>query len=101
MSESYVPAELRRRVAAQARYRCGYCLTPQHVCGARMQIEHIHPEAEGGPTVEENLWLACTECNSYKNSRTVALDEMTQQLVRLFDPRRQVWAEHFCWNDDG
>ena len=30
-----------------------------------------------------------------------ALDPETGDLVCLFDPRRQVWAEHFAWSDDG
>lgn len=33
---SYVPAWLRERVAAQARGRCGYCLTREAITGSRL-----------------------------------------------------------------
>jgi hypothetical protein len=29
-----------RRVRAAARHRCGYCLSPQHLVMARLEIEH-------------------------------------------------------------
>lgn len=101
MSRSYVSQALRAAVAAAARYRCGYCLTLEQLIGASMTIEHIVPEAAGGLTVEDNLWLACTMCNSHKGNRTVARDEVTGHVVRLFNPRRQAWAEHFLWQHGG
>jgi hypothetical protein len=66
-----------------------------------MEVDHIFPEAEGGATVEANLWLACSPCNDHKNARVAAVDPDTQQLVRLFDPRKQVWTEHFAWTPEG
>jgi len=56
-----MPDAARQRVARQARYRCGYCLTAEEVAGAAMQVDHMFPEALGGLTVEENLWLACSD----------------------------------------
>jgi 5-methylcytosine-specific restriction endonuclease McrA len=58
-----VPRALRERVARTAGYCCGYCRTPQRIAGYRLTIEHIIPEAKGGKTVEENLWLACHAWN--------------------------------------
>jgi hypothetical protein len=101
MSRSYIPRALRERVAAQARHRCGYCLTAEAVVGTPMEVDHILPEADGGLTEEDNLWLACSLCNDHKNDRIAALDPQTGEVVRLFDPRRQVWAEHFCWAAEG
>ncbi len=49
---------LRRLVAAQAKQRCGYCLSPQRITGTPMEIEHLVPESAGGLTTEANLWLA-------------------------------------------
>jgi hypothetical protein len=92
---------LRRRVAAQARHRCGYCLTSQRISGAQMHIEHIVPLSRGGASDETNLWLACAWCNSYKGDKTHALDPVTGEDVPLFNPRTQRWADHFCWSDDG
>lgn len=101
MSTSYVPADLRRRVAQQAGRRCGYCSTSELVVGTPMDFEHLVPEAKGGLTEEENLWLSCSLCNSYKGSQTEHQDPLSGQVVKLFDPRRQIWNEHFEWFDHG
>jgi hypothetical protein len=101
MSADYVPEALRRKVAEAARQRCGYCLTPQEVSGAQMQVEHIIPLARGGTSDEENLWLSCAWCNSYKGVKTHGVDPLTGAEVPLFNPRNQLWAEHFSWSDDG
>ena len=96
MSQSYVPKALRERVAAQAQHRCGYCLTAEAIVGTPMEIEHIVPESLGGPTEEENLWLACSLCNEHKGNRIAAVDPVTGEMVRLFNARYQRWREHFA-----
>jgi 5-methylcytosine-specific restriction endonuclease McrA len=101
MSRPHVPADLRRRVADQSRHRCGYCLTPEAIAGMTMQLDHILPASHGGETVEDNLWLACSACNDHKHDRVTGPDPETGANVRLFDPRRQTWADHFAWSDDG
>jgi hypothetical protein len=93
--------QLRERIAKSAGYRCEYCLTPQRITGARMQIDHIIPEAADGPTTEENLWLACGSCNAFKGELTRAKDPLTGRYVRLFNPRHQKWKRHFKWSGDG
>lgn len=85
----------------QARHRCGYCLTAESIAGTPMQIEHIIPEADGGLTVENNLWLACALCNSHKSDRLAARDDESQTIVGLFNPRMQKWSDHFCWSAEG
>ena len=55
MSKTYVSKVLRRLVAAQAKQRCGYCLSPQSITGTPTEIEHIVPESAGGLTTEANL----------------------------------------------
>ena len=101
MSDGYVPPEVRARVRAQAGNRCGYCLSPQRLVLALLEIEHIIPSACGGSDAEDNLWLACRLCNAYKAAQVVALDPESGQRVRLFDPRRQRWSDHFVWSEDG
>ena len=101
MKKSRVPPRLRRRITAQANYRCGYCLTSQKMTGARMEIDHIIPESAGGTTTEENLWLACSSCNEFKGAQTHARDDVTGRRVRLFNPRTQRWQVHFTWSEDG
>ena len=50
MSRTYIPRALRERVAAQAGHRCGYCLLDERLVGIALEIEHIIPEALGGPS---------------------------------------------------
>lgn len=101
MSRSYISKLLRERVAQQANHRCGYCLTQQSVVGSPMEIDHIIPESLGGLTEESNLWLACSLCNDHKGDRIAALDPETGELVQLFNPRYQLWNEHFIWTQRG
>ncbi len=70
MTPAYVPAGLRRQVRADAGARCGYCHSPEAFLGMPLDIEHLVPEAAGGGTVRENLWLACSRCNDFKGDRT-------------------------------
>jgi 5-methylcytosine-specific restriction endonuclease McrA len=83
---AYVGKALRERIASQARARCGYCLTAEAIVGLPMEIEHIIPEPLGGPTEADNLWLACSPCNTYKGDRITARDPFTGEVVPLFDP---------------
>lgn len=101
MSRSYIGRALREQVTSEARHRCGYCLTSARIIGTPMEIDHIIPESLGGPTARENLWLACSMCNDHKGNRIAASDPHTGEVVRLFNPRQQVWLDHFGWNTDG
>ena len=100
MSSDYILIELRRRVAKQARYRCGYCLTQEAVIGSPMEFDHLLPRALGGPTTEDNLWLACSLCNDYKGNRFLIIDPQTGVNVSVFNPRQQEWEKHFVWSAD-
>src|ERR1700716_1987915 len=95
MSQTRVPNSLREQVSSEARYRCGYCLTSEAVVGTPMELDHLIPEALGGLTVRENLWLACSLCNNHKADRIAGADPTTGEVVRLFD---LVSAEGFCLN---
>lgn len=101
MPRAHIPAAVAARVRQQAHNRCGYCLSPQHLVFARLEIEHIVPLAAGGSDDETNLWLACPLCNRYKAGKTDAVDPVTHEIVPLFNPRAQNWFEHFQWSDDG
>lgn len=101
MGREHVPAVVARRVREAARHRCGYCLSPQRLVMARLEIEHVVPLAAGGTSDEANLWLSCPLCNRAKGQQTAAVDPVTGQTVALFHPRTQRWADHFRWSPDG
>lgn len=93
--------EIRARVRKQAGDRCGYCRSLQKYVLGILEIEHIVPKAAGGSDDEENLWLACRLCNSYKGTQTQARDPITNRSARLFNPRQQKWSRHFLWTNNG
>jgi hypothetical protein len=59
------------------------------------------PRSLGGSPRLDNLALACQRCNSYRYNVTTALEPHTETIVPLFNPRTQLWAEHFVWTADG
>ena len=68
---------------------------------ARLEIEHIIPISKGGSDDESNLWLACPICNRHKAHKVTGIDPESGAETPLFNPRRQVWAEHFRWHESG
>jgi hypothetical protein len=101
MARRAIPAAIDRRAREAAKQRCGYCLSPQHLELAPLEIEHIIPLAHGGTDDETNLWLACPLCNAHKGEKTAGVDPDTGTVVPLFNPRNQRWFEHFAWVNDG
>lgn len=97
---SQISEEVRARIRTQANNQCGYCRSLQKYILGILEIEHIIPKAAGGTDDEENLWLACRLCNSYKGIQTHAKDPMTNRKVKLFNPRQQKWSRHFAWTND-
>lgn len=95
MSVTYISTVLRNLVYERADGCCEYCLISETVSFAKHQIDHIIAEKHGGQTVEENLALSCSLCNKYKGSDLTSIDYETGKIVPLFNPRRDVWSEHF------
>lgn len=95
---SLIPEPLREAVFARAWGRCEYCLFPQEWSLGEFEVDHIIPRSQDGPTVLENLALACPVCNGHKWAHQDGTDAATGETVPLFDPRRQVWGEHFQWS---
>lgn len=98
---SQINLAIRDRVRSDANNQCGYCLSQQKYVLGVLEIEHIIPKAAGGSNDEENLWLACRLCNSYKGIQTNAKDPITRRTVNLFNPRLQNWNQHFRWTNGG
>lgn len=91
-------AATRRFVHERAQYRCEYCQTAQLIIAQAMHVEHIDPHGGNHP---DNLCLSCSSCNFSKGQVTVAADPQTGVQVPLFNPRTQLWAEHFVWLENG
>jgi hypothetical protein len=93
-----IPASLRRLVIQRADNRCEYCGISQIGQVATFHIDHIVPVIAGGETIAENLALACVSCSLRKGARQNLEDSETGEVVSIFNPRQQVWKEHFDWN---
>jgi hypothetical protein len=100
MSSEYIPVALKQLVFDRAKGLCEYCRSQARFAIDPLVIDHIQPVSRGGKTIAENLALSCQTCNSYKYTKTEALDPVTNQSVSLFHPREMLWEEHFTWNED-
>jgi hypothetical protein len=96
-----VSAALRAQIDEADRRRCCYCWTSEANSGIPMTIDHIHPISKGGETSFENVCFACRTCNEFKADHIQAVDPLSGNTVVLFNPRAQIWSEHFRWSADG
>ncbi|MGF1517286.1 MAG: HNH endonuclease [Nodosilinea sp.] len=94
---SKVPASLRELVIKRADNRCEYCGISQLGQVATFHIDHVIPVVAGGETTAENLALACVSCSLRKGARQELQDSETGVAVLVFNPRQQVWKQHFAW----
>jgi hypothetical protein len=97
---SDIPSALADEVRLRARDRCEYCGLSQVGQEAAFHIDHIVPRAADGPTVSENLALACVSCSLRKGARRTAPDPETGREEPLFHPRQQRWSDHFRWDGE-
>jgi hypothetical protein len=72
---------------------------PFPVAGAELpfHIDHIIAEKHQGSTDSANFAWACFSCNLRKGPNIAGLDPVTGTLTRLFNPRSDIWSEHFHW----
>ncbi len=86
---------LRNEVARRAHHRCEYCLIHEDDIAFRPHIDHIISRKHGGLSDIENLAYACVICNRNKGSDVASIDGSSGEIVRLFHPRHDRWADHF------
>jgi 5-methylcytosine-specific restriction endonuclease McrA len=98
VSETYIPAAVRRLVAQRANHRCEYCMISSENTLFPHEIDHTIPEKHGGKTSADNLALTCWRCNRHKGSDVGSFDLLTGEFTFLFHPRLQKWSDHFTWN---
>lgn len=96
---SNVPTELRQLVRERANFCCEYCLLPQSAALHKHEPDHIVPGQHSGETESDNLALSCMRCNRYKGPNVGSFDPQNGELVPFFNPRTQVWQEHFVLQD--
>jgi len=95
-------ARLSRTLELEVRHRaggrCEYCLFPEFATDLPFHIDHIIAQKHGGQNESENLAWACFSCNLRKGPNIAGLDPQTGELTPLFNPRGDVWGDHFAWD---
>lgn len=64
----HVPMPTKPGIYRRDRGQCAYCGRP--VSFAETSMDHVIPQAQGGPATWENLVNACRRCNEKKADRT-------------------------------
>jgi hypothetical protein len=95
-----INAQDREFVRNRAQYSCEYCQRLEEIVGSEFEIDHLEPQSQGGTDDLDNLALACPDCNAHKSDRKSCRDPASKQKVPLYNPRNQLWKEHFRWSDD-
>lgn len=85
-------------VAVRAKRVCEYCHAPERFSNFAFEVEHILPPLAGGTENLENFALACRSCNVHKSSFLTGIDDEGNEIGRLFNPRKDVWNDHFSFD---
>ncbi|MVM28598.1 HNH endonuclease [Spirosoma sp. HMF4905] len=91
----YIPEVLRDLVAQRAKFCCEYCCLPADRSFFAFHIDHVVSMKHGGETAADNLAFACSICNLNKGSDVATFLDDNDQSVRFYNPRRDLWREHF------
>lgn len=86
----------REQVRQRSRFCCEYCLLPEAATPIMpFHVEHIIAKQHMVDDSLDNLALACDRCNAFKGPNLSSIDPLTNKIVNLFNPRLDVWGEHF------
>lgn len=89
-----ISRKIRTKVANRAGHRCEYCLIGVDDVFLPHEIDHIISLKHGGDHHKSNFAYACFACNRNKGS-DIASIVPPDTVVRLFNPRKDAWEDHF------
>jgi hypothetical protein len=90
-----ISQQLRRDIRARAGARCEHCLMAEAFLVVGCEVDHIVSRKHGGITELSNLALSCARCNRAKGTDVGSIHPGSGQFTRLFNPRLDLWDEHF------
>jgi len=96
---SNLSAKIKKEVAKRANNLCEYCLANSEYAFHTFPVDHILPVSLDGEDTLDNLANSCQFCNNSKYNKTHCLDHLSNELVPLFNPRKDKWLTHFMWNE--
>lgn len=85
----------RRSVRERAGNCCEYCRESASSGAVSFHVDHIIPVKHGGTDDTDNLCFSCFNCNMYKSHDLTGIDPATGHITPLFNPRQQMWEQHF------
>ena len=91
----YISQNSRRTVAIRAEYLCEYCLIHEDDTFFGCEVDHIISVKHGGLSEPDNLAYSCVFCNRQKGSDIGSILQQTDEFIRFFNPRKDLWADHF------
>lgn len=90
---------MQRSVSPRAKNRCGYCGIHQVNTEFGCEVDHIISEKHNGRTELDNLAFACFFCNRNKGTDVCSIRSTDASVfVRFFNPRTDVWSDHFAYS---
>lgn len=101
MSRNKISESIQQQVRERANYLCEFCHADEQWQYVRFTVDHVLPVSLGGSDLLDNLTLACFHCNRRKTNHLTAIDPESQTDVTLFNPRQDLWQQHFIWSMDG
>lgn len=90
-----ISQQLRREVRIRAGGRWEYCLMAEEFLVWGCEVDHIISRKHGGTTELSNLAFCCALCNRAKGTDIASIHSESEELVRLFNPRQDLWEAHF------
>lgn len=90
MGTRSISKKVRFDVFKRDAFTCQYC--GAHPPSVVLEVDHIHPVAEGGDDAPENLITACFNCNRGKGAAllTVATPDLAQRSAELAEREAQL-----------
>ncbi len=96
-----IPEALRKTAFQRAFNRCEYCRLPALDSYYGFHVDHIRSIKHGGATSIENLACSCPDCNRNKGTDLGTFLDDDTELVRFYNPRKDVWDDHFEMDESG
>ncbi len=93
-------ASIKLLVRERAKYCCEYCIAQLKFSADTFSTEHIIPIVKNGTDAVDNLAFSCQYCNNLKYTAIHAIDPATGNMVNIYNPRKDIWTDHFEWYDN-
>jgi hypothetical protein len=100
MPRSKISETIQELIRQRANYLCEFCHANEQWQYVKFTVDHLMPLSLGGDDNTDNLALACFHCNRRKTNKLFAVDPQSAIEVPLFNPRQDIWGEHFIWSAD-